>query len=64
VREYGGKPVQVLAVVDRAPDEAGRFDVPYATAIELHVETHAADACPICREGVLPAIKPGSRGAA
>jgi len=64
LRQHGGKPVQVLAVVDRAPDEAGRFDVPYATAIELNVETHAADACPICRAGLLPAIKPGSRGAA
>ncbi len=64
VREYGGNPVQVLAVVDRAPDEQGRFDVPYATAIELNVETHAGDDCPICRAGLLPAIKPGSRGAA
>ncbi|MFQ5344644.1 MAG: orotate phosphoribosyltransferase [Mariprofundus sp.] len=64
LREHGGQPVQVLAVVDRAPDEQERFDVPYATAIELSVETHAADDCPICREGVLPAIKPGSRGAA
>jgi len=64
LREHGGKPVQVLAVVDRAPDETGRFDVPYATAIELNVETHAADDCPICRVGLLPAIKPGSRGAA
>ena len=61
VREHGGLPVQVLAVVDRAPAEQGRFDVPYATAIELSVETYAADACPICQAGVLPAIKPGSR---
>ncbi len=64
VREHGGMPVQVLAVVDRAPDQQDRFDVPFATAITLSVETHAADDCPICREGVLPAIKPGSRGAA
>jgi len=64
VREHGGQPVQVLAVVDRAPDEQARFDVPYATAIELSVETYAANDCPICKEGTLPAIKPGSRGAA
>jgi len=61
VRQYGGQPVQVLAVVDRAPDEDGRFDVPFATAISLSVETYAADDCPICKEGVLPAVKPGSR---
>ncbi len=64
VRQHGGEPVQVLAVVDRAPDEQDRFDVPYATAIELSVETYAADDCPLCRQGALPAVKPGSRGAA
>ncbi len=61
VREHGGEPVKVLAVVDRAPGADGRFDVPYATAIELDVETYAADDCPLCKEGVLEAIKPGSR---
>jgi len=63
VREYGGEPVQVVAVVDRAPNMPNRFDVPYATAIALNVETFAADACPMCAEGT-PAVKPGSRGAA
>jgi len=63
VREHGGEPVQVVAVVDRAPDASDRFDVPHATAIELHVETFAADVCPMCAEGT-PAVKPGSRGAA
>lgn len=63
VREHGGNPTQVLAVVDRAPDSAGRFDVPHATAIQLSVETFAADDCPMCKEGT-PAVKPGSRGAA
>jgi orotate phosphoribosyltransferase len=64
VREHGGNPVKVLAVVDRAPDSEGRFDVPHKTAISLSVETYAADDCPLCREGIIPAIKPGSRGAA
>jgi len=61
VREHGGEPVQIVAVVDRAPGADGRFDVPYATALELDVETYAADACPICKEGQLEAVKPGSR---
>lgn len=61
VREMGGKPTQVLAVVDRAPGMEGRFDVPHATAISLEVETHAPDSCPMCAAGT-PAIKPGSRG--
>jgi len=61
VREHGGVPVKVLAVVDRAPQAQGRFDVPHDTAISLDVETFAADACPMCAEGT-PAVKPGSRG--
>jgi len=64
VREHGGEPVKVLAVVDRAPGQDDRFDVPYATALSLDVETFAADACPLCAAGELTAIKPGSRGAA
>jgi len=63
VREHGGSPTKVLAVVDRAPDSEGRFDIPHATAIQLRVETFESDDCPLCREGT-PAIKPGSRGAA
>lgn len=64
VREHGGVPVKVLAVVDRAPDAADRFDVPCETAIALNVETYAAEDCPLCREGTLSAVKPGSRGEA
>jgi len=64
VRAHGGRPVKVLAVVDRAPAAEGRFDIPHETTIRLDVETHAADDCPLCREGMLPPVKPGSRGAA
>ncbi|MDQ6953353.1 MAG: orotate phosphoribosyltransferase [Mariprofundaceae bacterium] len=63
IREHGGIPTSVVAVVDRAPNSKGRFDVPHATAISLNVETFAADACPLCAEGT-PAVKLGSRGAA
>jgi len=63
IRAHGGNPTQIVAVVDRAPASTDRFDLPYHTALELDVETYAADACPLCREGVLPAVKPGSRGA-
>jgi len=61
MREHGGAPFMVLAVVDRAPQMTDRFDVPYATALTLNVETYAAADCPLCRDGKLPAIKPGSR---
>ncbi|MDQ6995685.1 MAG: orotate phosphoribosyltransferase [Mariprofundaceae bacterium] len=61
VREHGGVPTSIVAVVDRAPDAEGRFDVPHSTAIALNVETFAADSCPLCAKGT-PAVKPGSRG--
>lgn len=64
VRQHGGQPVKVLAVVDRAPQAEDRFDVPHETALQLEVETYAPEECPLCREGVLPPVKPGSRGAA
>ena len=61
VREYGGKPSKILAVVDRAPQQEGRFDVPHHTVIALDVETFAQEECPMCKAGTA-AIKPGSRG--
>jgi len=61
VREFGGNPTTVLAVVDRAPQQEGRFDIPHHTVIHLDVETFDTDTCPMCKEGA-PAIKPGSRG--
>ena len=61
VRAHGGVPIEVLAVVDRAPAAEGRFDVPHRTLLQLEVPSYAAEDCPLCREGVLPAVKPGSR---
>jgi len=61
VREHGGVPFQVLAVVDRAPDMTERFDVPHRTLLQLTVPSYAPDECPLCREDILPAVKPGSR---
>jgi orotate phosphoribosyltransferase len=63
IRQHGGNPVKVLAVVDRVPDAGERFDVPFATAISLKVATFEKSDCPMCQVG-LPAVKPGSRGAA
>jgi len=61
VRQYGGVPFQVLAVVDRAPDMTDRFDVPHRTLLQLEVPSYDPEDCPLCREGILPAVKPGSR---
>lgn len=63
VREHGGAPFRVMALVDRAPDAEGRFDIPHETLVHLNVPSYAPDDCPLCREGTLPAVKPGSRSA-
>jgi len=62
--EHGGNPTRILAVVDRAPDSNDRFSVPHQTLLSMDVTTYSADSCPLCQSGKLPAIKPGSRGAA
>jgi orotate phosphoribosyltransferase len=64
VRRHGGEPVKILAVVDRGPDAGERFDVPFETAISLKVATFDKHDCPMCHVGTMPAVKPGSRGAA
>jgi orotate phosphoribosyltransferase len=64
VRQHGGKPAKILAVVDRAPDAGERFDVPFEMAISLKVATFDKHDCPMCHVGTMPAVKPGSRGGA
>lgn len=61
VRAHGGKPVKILALVDRAPEQEGRFDVPFEAAMSLQIETYEPESCPLCREGILTPVKPGSR---
>lgn len=64
VQAHGGNPTHILAVVDRAPISNDRFAVPHQTLLAMDVKTYSADRCPLCQSGKLPAIKPGSRGAA
>ncbi|RMH49781.1 MAG: orotate phosphoribosyltransferase [Zetaproteobacteria bacterium] len=64
IAAHGGEPRQVLAVVDRAPAAGGRFAVPHRALLAMDVQTFATGDCPLCREGRLPAVRPGSRGAA
>ena len=63
VRMHGGNPTHILAVVDRAPDSENRFPVPHQSLLAINVQTYPPTDCPLCRQGELPAIKPGSRGA-
>jgi len=64
VRDQGGMPFKVMALVDRAPDQLDRFDIPCETLLKLPVPAFDAGECPLCEAGEIPAIKPGSRSGA
>jgi len=59
VTAAGGVVVGLAAIVDRSGGVA--FPYPFRSLVRLQVATYAPEACPLCREGRLPAIKPGSR---
>lgn len=61
IRDQGGAPFRIMALVDRAPDQLNRFDIPCETLLKLPVPAFDAGACPLCEAGEIPAIKPGSR---
>jgi orotate phosphoribosyltransferase len=58
-RREGAEVVGAAAVVDRSAG-AARWDVPWASLVEIAVEAHPADRCPQCAAGI-PVVKPGSR---
>ncbi len=60
VKEAGGIVVGIGSIVDRS-NGAVDFGVPFKSVYPVEVISWEADECPLCKEGKLPAIKPGSR---
>ncbi len=60
-RNAGAEVAAVASIVDRSGGEVD-FGVPYRALLSMEVKSYDADDCPLCREGKIPAIKPGSRG--
>lgn len=58
--EMGGEVVGVGSIVDRSNGTAD-FGVPFSSVIKIEVEAYEADECPLCKEGKIPVVKPGSR---
>lgn len=58
-RAAGGRVVGAASIVDRS-NGAVRFDVPYASLLDMNLPTFEPDQCPLCAQG-MPVIKPGSR---
>jgi orotate phosphoribosyltransferase len=64
VKEAGGEPVGVGALVDRsggAVSGEDRFGIPFKSLLTMQIETYPPENCPLCRQGSR-AVKPGSRG--
>ena len=60
VRAAGGDLVGVGSIVDRTGGKID-FGVPFRAVISLDVESWEPQDCPICKEGKLELVKPGSR---
>lgn len=61
--DMGAEIVGVGSVVDRSNGKVD-FGVPFHAVLSMEVTSYEADNCPLCREGRIPAIKPGSRNLA
>ncbi|HHV72223.1 MAG TPA: orotate phosphoribosyltransferase [Clostridia bacterium] len=60
VEQSGGEVVGVGLLVDRSGGKVD-FGVPTHALIKLDIETYSPETCPLCKQGAIPAIKPGSR---
>ncbi|MDD3667071.1 MAG: orotate phosphoribosyltransferase [Bacteroidales bacterium] len=60
VKDAGGIVVGVGVIVDRSGGKID-FGVPLKSVISMNVEAWEASECPICKEGKIPLVKPGSR---
>lgn len=56
----GATPAGVGVLVDRSAGTVD-FGLPLKALVSLNVESYPPEDCPICREGRLPLVKPGSR---
>ncbi len=62
VRAAGGDIVGVGSIVDRTGGKID-FGVPFKAVISMDVESWEPENCPLCKEGKLEVVKPGSRKA-
>ncbi len=62
IKELGGEVVAAICIVDRRPaNSAEPFPWPLYAAARIPAVLYDSGDCPLCKEGRLPAVKPGSR---
>lgn len=62
VKQNGAKLVAVASIVNRSGGK-NPFSVPFYSLINIEIPSFKPEECPLCKEGKIPAIKPGSRTA-
>lgn len=60
IEEAGGTIVGVGVLVDRSNGTVD-FGYPLRSLLPIAIDSYPADECPLCAQGEIPAIKPGSR---
>lgn len=58
LEELGGNVIGVACIANRTKDDIG---MPIYSAIDLDIQVYEADDCPLCKEGKIDLVKPGSR---
>lgn len=61
LKALGAEIVGIACIVDRR-DKNVKLDYEVFSCVKLDIETFPAGNCPLCKEGKIPVIKPGSRG--
>lgn len=54
----GGEVIGVACIANRTNDDIG---MPIYSAIKLDIKVHEVDECPLCKDGKIELVKPGSR---
>ena len=56
----GAKVIGVACIADRRGEDSP-LTLPVYSAVKLNIKTYSPDACPLCAEGKIDLVKPGSR---
>lgn len=60
LEDLGAVVVGVACIADRRAENCV-LSLPVYSAVKLNIESYDANSCPLCAEGTLPLVKPGSR---
>ena len=58
LEKLGGEVIGVACIANRTSKDIG---MPIYSAIKIDIQVHDADECPLCKEGKIELVKPGSR---